>query len=438
MDAQAAPTRSAKDREQPASRWTGRTVVSLTPNSLTSDSRTLKQAVTFARLGARSVVIEGRPSGQDFGRLGLEVRSIGSEGSAGASAGPANVSASAPKNSRRLPDWLKHPVVFAITLWALLTKQWWPAYRMMPPADLIILHSFHFLPAAVVAKWRHGAPIIYDAHDFYSDMDATAKLTPFERGWLVPFYAFMDRRAIKAASAFLTVSDGVADLYERWSGRRPMVLRNVHDERLDRRPLPQTVRERCSIPPGDTLVVAIGNAKRGAAIEGLIRCMSHLPASTHVAFVGGGFGEFAPLVAALGVESRVHFCGRIPADEVVPFVESADMAVVLYFAETENYEQALPNRFFQSISARLPLLYPPLPRLREIATAFNFGVEFDPLSSQSLLAGLSRLGQEAGSPALREGLARAAKALSWQSEEGKLLDIAEQALGKASRPARGA
>ena len=37
-------------------------IVSLTPLSLSADSRTLKQVTSVARFGFKSVVIEGRPS----------------------------------------------------------------------------------------------------------------------------------------------------------------------------------------------------------------------------------------------------------------------------------------------------------------------------------------------------------------------------------------
>ncbi|MDQ7779190.1 MAG: hypothetical protein RDV41_05720, partial [Planctomycetota bacterium] len=53
------------------------TIVSLTPLSVESDSRTFKQAASAARFGYRSIVVEGEPSRLPCTDLPFELRTTG-------------------------------------------------------------------------------------------------------------------------------------------------------------------------------------------------------------------------------------------------------------------------------------------------------------------------------------------------------------------------
>ena len=110
------------------------------------------------------------------------------------------------------------------------------------------------------------------------------------------------------------------------------------------------------------LIAVVGNKKPAQVVEPLIQALVQIPSSVHVAFVGRGHDETVAFARRAGVESRVHAVGQVHPEEVVPFIRSADAAAMLYRPLTDNDRYLLPNGFFQSIAAGLPLLRPDLAR----------------------------------------------------------------------------
>ncbi len=252
---------------------------------------------------------------------------------------------------------------------ALLAHLRWNlrTYRSLPDADLYYLHSYNQY-AAVRARSRRSA-YVYDAHDSYFEVypdDADgyrARLTP-------RLFAAIERRCVRGAARFTTVSEGVADLLERRFGRRPAVIRNCPDLRLDR-PAERDVRSVAGVPADAFLLVSVGNAKPGMTVEEGLRALALLPERVQIAFVGGGMEAFRPLLAELGVEGRAHLLDPVPPTEVASFIETADAAPILYYAITPNFMNALPNRFFHAVAAGLPVLYPPLAEISRARRALR-------------------------------------------------------------------
>lgn len=411
----------------------GKTVISFTPTALEADSRTLKQASSLVRSGARSIVVEGRSSRQSFDRLGIELVSTAEQSGAEPPAAKLSPTASLDPNrsAGKTESSVKNAAIFILTLLHLSRKVWWRAYGLCPRADVAVLHSFHFLPTALALRARYGTRIVYDAHDFYPEIDVKTDANGLERGWLQPMYNQFDAITVRSAAAFITVSEGLADLFENRYGRRPAVIRNVHDRRLDFRPLNETVRTRCGIGPDVTLIVTVGNAKKGAAIAQLIQAVSKMSDRPHIAFVGNGYEGYAPIAEQYGIRDRVHICGAVPADHVVPYIETADIAAIPYFAATDNYRQALPNGFFQSIAAELPLIYPPLEQIRLIADQFDLGILCDMTSADGITAAYYALRDSRSKPDKQDAHMEAARHLSWEREEVQFLTILAESVHSA-------
>ncbi|MEM8744622.1 MAG: glycosyltransferase, partial [Pseudomonadota bacterium] len=110
--------------------------------------------------------------------------------------------------------------------------------------------------------------------------------------------------------------------------------------------------------------------------------------------------------------------GRLPAPEIVPAIAGADAAAVVYYARSENYRSALPNGFFQSIAAGLPVLYPDLPEIRTIAEQGELGVLVDWTSEAAISAAITELSENTQRyRRLRANAEKTARKLSWEKEE---------------------
>src|SRR5262245_7482895 len=413
------------------------TIVSITPLKVQADSRTFKQATSVARFGYTSIVVEGYKSDFNRAVLPFQLRTITSNNYATAQVAPAQSTADhstitvparrhvtrflwqhckreAQSLGARLPALLQGPWCLAgfvfnaliyvasilvqdVKQWLLQTRQ---TYRELissepvlfvnyvydffykygllplkytPKASLYYLHAFYQFPAVYLLCLRHGACYIYDAHDFYSQLEDNESFSSFWSRWIIPFERVVETWCIKRAAAVVTVNDGIAQLIQDAYGPRAIIIRNAHDLRLDQAPS-QHIRQQLHLPPDQFLVVSVGHAKPGMAIEEMFKALLNLPLNVHVAFVGDGYVPYDKTVQEHNLEGRVHFVLPVKPYEVVPFIRSADAAIVLYYSKSVDYQYSLPNRFFQSIAAELPMLYPELAEIKRLAELYSVGM----------------------------------------------------------------
>src|SRR4029077_4898346 len=176
---------------------------------------------------------------------------------------------------------------------------------------------------------RLGARVIYDAHDFYRGIEPAERQCSFDRNWMRPFLNKLEDRLVADADAVVTVSNGVANLMTDAFGRRPVVIRNCHDERLDRAVVCD-LRTELELAPTDKLCVVVGNWKPGMAITVAVEALARLPERFHLAFLERGYDKPAGVLPSALVGRRIHF-GRFAApDEVVPAIRTADVGLVIY------------------------------------------------------------------------------------------------------------
>jgi glycosyltransferase involved in cell wall biosynthesis len=227
----------------------------------------------------------------------------------------------------------------------------------------------------------------------------------------------METWCIQRAAIVVTVGKGIARFQEEAFGCQPIIIRNCHDARLDREPV-QSLRKSLGLNAEDFLLVTIGQAKKGQAIQEALDALLGLPEFVHLAFIGGNYKAHIEKHLTNRLEKRVHFVSPVRPDEVVPFVKSADASLILYYPRSVNYEYCLPNSLFQAIDAELPLLYPELPEISEIAKKYDLGITINPKIPRSIsLAVKALLNDPAEIVRFKNNLREVKTALSWEQEE---------------------
>jgi glycosyltransferase involved in cell wall biosynthesis len=318
---------------------------------------------------------------------------------------------------------VSEPVQFVKYVWGFFYKYGFLPLRCTPQASLYYLHAFYQFPAIYLLCLRHKAQYIYDAHDFYSQLEDSESQSSFWDKWVVPFELVIETWCMKKAKAVVTVNDGIAQLIQNKFGRQAIVIRNAHDLRLDREPL-RCLRQQLNLSADQFLLVSVGHAKPGMAIEEMFEALLTLPENVHLAFLGNEYGPYVQIIQSKGLKPRVHFVPPVKPDEVVPFIRSADGAVILYYSKSADYKYSLPNRFFQSIAAELPLLYPELPEIKRIADHYGVGLPIEPQSPESISASITELMNNPDlTLKLKRNLQLAKQELSWEHEEKVLHDL---------------
>lgn len=441
-------------------------VVSVTSIPVERDSRAFKFAASVARLGHESVVVERQRS--RLSREALPFRLISPPALPPAS--PATLSDS-PEGERagltqneapphpgmafRAASWvtrrLPGPAAEALRgLWDRLNGLLVQArrsmatargfldhysglnretHRMLPPADAYWLHTFWQGPSVYLKARRQRARFLYDAHDALWERGTAPEGGGVTRAAMRAYEA-IDRFCARRARAFTTASDGQAELLERRFGRRPLVIRNCHDPRLDRESTAD-VREVAGLGSEEFLLVMTGNRKPGMTVREALLALKRLPEQVHIAFVGGRHQASREMAAGMGLSGRAHFPGPVAPTEVVGFIATADASPILYQPVGGNDLAKLPNGFFHAVAAGLPLLYPPLPEISALAGEHGLGIEFDPASPESIRAAVTTLKDDPESRAAYAASAeKAREVLNWEREE----EIIAEVLTAASLP----
>jgi glycosyltransferase involved in cell wall biosynthesis len=435
-------------------------IVSITPVKIEADSRTFKQAFSFARFGYVSIVIEGEHSNLDRKNLPFELRTIevkeslsrriikrlrGRDSATSGGQGVAKATLPAPDEVRaaekvlcgrltaflsRLKDTLK----FLRFLRGYFYHDLVLPLKHIPRADLYYLHSPARFPAVYLLSKRYGVPFIYDAHDFYTRMVELNERASFESRLHYRFRRKVESLCVRRAAAVVTVSEGIAALQREAYGCESVVMRNVQDARLDQQPR-ASIRKALGLRPEDFLLVTVGQAKPGQALSEAFAAMRLLPERVHLAFLGKNYEPYLEEIRRTGLESRVHFVPPVLPYEVVPFIRDADAGLILYYPFSVNYVSCLPNGFFQTIAAELPLLYPELAEIKKIAARYEIGLPIDPQSPASIADAVTRL-MENGFDMTRykQNLFTASRELSWEKEEAILLDLISRTLTDKAGP----
>jgi hypothetical protein len=382
-------------------------------------------AEALAETGYRSIVVEAHASARAFWGDEIEVRSVGAPSEA---AKPNSVF-----RAGRLRDALlavrqgSLGLLGEAGLYAGFRGfDWWQYCRrprpLIPPAELYVLHSFELYRAIAPLAQRLAARVLYDAHDFYPEIEPPERQSPFDRNWRQPFLQGLEYRLAADADIMTTVGIGIAGLIARTFGRTPEVIRNCHDDRYDRA---DTVPLRAMIGIGatDRLAVVVGNYKAGLAVGVAAAALRFLPECWHIAFLGRGYQAAAAQLPSGLTGKRLHLGHAVAPDEVVPTIRSADVGLVIYEPYSANYRYALPNGFFQVVAAGLPLVRGKLPEIEATIGDAAVGYSLPKLEPEPLARAMMRCADEADR--LRANVAGLARTLRWEAEAMRLRRLIE-------------
>jgi glycosyltransferase involved in cell wall biosynthesis len=187
------------------------------------------------------------------------------------------------------------------------------------------------------------------------------------------------------------------------------------------------------------------------ALDQLVRSMA-LVRNPRVHLVLMGYGEgleaFPRLARELGVSERVHCKDAVPQSELLFWTASADAGIIPYPPEDLNNYYCSPNKLFEFIAARLPMIANDLPFLRDTVAGNDFGVIRKLETPADIAGAIDSMFDASGADRerFRRSLMASGDRFAWPVEKEKLLALyrpfvpsgraAPNRDGKAPSPAR--
>ena len=285
-------------------------------------------------------------------------------------------------------------------------------------ADIYLSNDLDTLPANYLAARLRKKEIIYDSHEYYTE---TPELV--HRKFVQGIWESIEKRILPKLKYMYTVNESIAGLYREKYNIDVGVVRNLPYRKEYRK---EKSRKALGLPENRKLILLQGagiNIQRGT--EEMVEAMQYIEGATFV-IIGGGdvLSDLKDLVRSLDLEDKVIFIPKMPFGELYPFTVQADLAVTLDKDTNINYRFSLPNKLFDYIQARVPVLASDLVEIRKIVEDYAIGKILPSHDPQAIADEVnSMLGDARQYEIWKENLSFAAEELCWENEEKKLTQI---------------
>lgn len=223
-------------------------------------------------------------------------------------------------------------------------------------ADIYHIHDLKPGIFGLMGKGLHGGKLVYDAHE----IEITTAGKRFQSVMI-----FYERWIIGKSCLNITVNEEIKLMMETAYRKPVIVLANkpayIEFSAIARKNLQLLFK----LPEKSKVLMYIGYVvPKVRGVELVIEAMKHLPQNVFLLIMAvGRINEFKSYLLdyckereLLKIYERVLFIGPFPPEEIVNYLHSADISVMLYQKISANSSSNAPNKLFQSIMARTPIL----------------------------------------------------------------------------------
>lgn len=242
--------------------------------------------------------------------------------------------------------------------------------------DIVVVNDVHALQIALD---------IFAENKIWADMHEYAPMEgDHDWRWKVAFKRYVTsqcQRHLVKVRIVTSVGKNICKQYERDLGRDVLLVRNTskYFERTNR------------ISNGEKAdnykhLVHVGVAIRARELENMVLAAAEVPeVFLHLFILPTENSYYEELVTLCRSIDNVEIESIVPVDQIVPHIAQFDAGVIAIPPTSFNYENGLPNKLFQYIQARLPVITGPLVEIAEIVKSEGIGIVTADFSSDSIV-----------------------------------------------------
>jgi glycogen(starch) synthase len=280
-------------------------------------------------------------------------------------------------------------------------------------ADIYHAHdSYPLVIAYILAKLKRSK-LVYDSVELAFDTSRPASASKGRlRLWL-------ERFIVRRADAILATSQGHAEkIAAYYEVDKTCVVMNC----MEFRPLSAL---ESPDPARGKVVVYSGSVTRSYGLYSLAKATTYLEGVTTLIMgpenTRGYKRELGVLIRWLEAEDRVLLLDPVGTEEVIAHLASANVGVIPPPRDIPNYRYALPNKFFDYIMARLPVVTYATPDMRRLVEWHDIGIVLADESPEALADAIRSV--LANEEYYRANLEKIAPWYSWEMESAKMIDV---------------
>jgi glycosyltransferase involved in cell wall biosynthesis len=287
--------------------------------------------------------------------------------------------------------------------------------------DLLHSHDMIGLKLGAAATQAMAAggrvvPWVHDVHEFVAGLTG-------EAANYMPVCLGYEREYLHKADYCFTVSEPLADeLESRYAlASRPTVTYNAPNKGTFDDAGPD-IRSTLGLTATDPLVVYVGRATRLRGCDTILDAVMKLD-GVHLCFVSqGSYVEGLKATASkAGFGHRVHLLPYLPSHQVTTFIRTADVGIhgLVHYP---NGEVAMPNKMFEYLHARLPIVVSDVAAMKRFVEGNNIGMTFVAQDVDSCAAAIRRALD--GAEDFRSNITdELINEYSWEAQERKIQNV---------------
>jgi len=302
------------------------------------------------------------------------------------------------------------PLFYASYNWRLF---WKLLFSRKP--DLLISNDLDTLLACYLAAKIRGIPLIYDSHEFFTETPELIQRKRVRAIWL-----WIEAYLLPRISFAVTVNDSIATFYRRLYGTPFRVVRNMPERK-------KAHKKFSGGKQGGQMIIYQGALNVGRGLELMIDAMQFLPGANLVIAGSGDIeAELKERMVGKGVQEQIAFVGRLLPKDLTGLTMQADLGISLEEDRGLNYRYALPNKLFDYIQCRVPVLCSALPEMGWIVDSYGVGkttLERDPEKLARIIGDMLK---KSATGVWKEALEKAAEDLCWEKESAIYRDLLKE------------
>jgi glycosyltransferase involved in cell wall biosynthesis len=282
--------------------------------------------------------------------------------------------------------------------------------------DLIIANDSTAL--SICARAKGNRPLLFDAHEYTPGQYPAIRKHRRQR----IYSRYLLRKYLPECDAISTVGEGIAKIYKRMFGVNTEIVTNA--------PTWQNLFPRYR-KDGKIKLVHHGIATKKRDLEKMVDVMNLLDERFTLDFflMAPNQGYYEELRRYAAPNPRIFFNEPVPMTKLPEVLNDFDVGFWLYNPSTINLANALPNKFFEFVQARLAVVIGPVPEMAEYIERYGFGLVSKDFSPESMAQMLSSLDEKRLSE-FKQKAHECSRDLSSEPNKAKMLKMVESLILK--------
>lgn len=252
----------------------------------------------------------------------------------------------------------------------------WKINRLLKDVnpDIVVVHPGAFLP--YFFKKDRKYKIVFNAHEYHPlEVEGDAKWT---KTW-GKIYNQIYYKYLPKLDLLINVNQEIADQCELEFGVKSLVILNAA-RYFDLKKKPYVITK-----PLRFIHHGVPNPDR--KLENMINAFRELGEGYELdlMLMDNGSTYYSSLKDIIGDIPNVRLINSVPYSQIIPFISYYDLGIYSLAPISFNNQMALPNKFFEFVQARLPIVIGPSPVMAKLVTKYGIGKIAEDFTAQSLI-----------------------------------------------------